>query len=183
MGRTHTKFTIIVPTIGRDTLEKTLESIDALDYPNYDCITAFDLGYNNFGNTQRYNAWDDVDDDSWILYLDDDDYYIRADLLTKLDERIQATDGKYVWGVFSGNRYGEKFLNMPPGHSRTMSIQIFHKKYDNNDNPIRWPDTPIGSQDYHVDAKFIQRLQMHYPYLVVDGDPFVEAPYMSKGEK
>jgi glycosyltransferase involved in cell wall biosynthesis len=185
-------FSVITPTLVRESLVRTCRSLDVQRYGQWQHLVMVDKpesalktwekrrldqisdsrreirycpeAHRDFGNTCRSSAWDFVRGD-YILYLDDDDYYV-GDALSVLQERIAALPSRPVWGIFPVLRHGGLFFNVPPGHSRTTSQQFFHLPR-------------VGSRELHyplrgycADGEFVDSLRESYSYTCIDpGQP------------
>jgi hypothetical protein len=138
------KFTIITPTILRPTLVRTCKSIQEGSHQDWQHIVMVDregeiptsmLHPNRefyqcspthegwWGALCRHNAFPHIKGD-YVLYLDDDDYYVN-DCLAVLNELITTED----WGVFTCNLHGHVLLREPPGLCHTASLQFYHKPF------------------------------------------------------
>lgn len=135
---------------------------------------------NNFGNTQRHIAWYLAQGD-YILYLDDDDYYSDPTALEQIANALEKDDYPELL-VFPALRQGQVFFNLPPGFCRTVSCQYAHKVKDKEGNPIQWPNTYEGNQDYGIDSNFVQSLNDKYGFVALATNPLVTVDFISKGE-
>lgn len=187
-------FTIITPTIDRTTLVQTCKSIDFQNFQNWEHIIISDgvpvthatqddqnrrgiiitPKTNNYGNSQRHLA-SQLAKGKYIIYLDDDDYYITPHALTRIYDHIEQTD-KPFFGVFPAVRMNNVFFHIPPGASRTVSCQFFVK------SGSLWPEVPADDQDYGVDGRYIQSLTEKHGASILDCEPLVEVNRISKGE-
>lgn len=190
-------FSIIIPTIFRDTLQRTLDSIEIQSHPDYEVIVIYDgvetpelktvaEGYEtdkvkvhftgeksgDWGHTPRKIAWDLVTGD-YILYMDDDDWFINDTMAVIAKE---LGDKRPEWGVFPALRMGEIFHNLPPAASMTTSIQHFHKKFDSEGNEIRWM-----SGWYGKDGEWIEEMKKKYEPYILDTEPLVRVEEIHHG--
>jgi hypothetical protein len=183
-----TTFTVITPTVVRESLLRTCRSLDTQSYRHWQhlvmvdkpesaltaeekrrlaglCDPRRDIRYcaephHDFGNTCRWNAWDFVTGD-YVLYLDDDDYHV-SETLAVLAQEIAALPSPPIWGIFPILRHGRLFFNVPPGHSLTCSNQFFHRpRVDGRE--LRYPQA-----GYCADGTFIDSLRESYPYARID---------------
>jgi Glycosyl transferase family 2 len=188
------RYTIITPTICRESLLRLCKSLDAQSYSGWEHLVVIDLPYsemsraqrrilrlmpqrsnrilfhcdrrhNNYGHTCRHQVWDHVQG-NYILYLDDDDYFADNDVLDTLNSVTEP------WAVFPILRHGKLFFHLPPGTANTGTGMFIHKKEIG-----RWPD----KDDYEADGSFVEELRRQYPYQVVDSRPLVHQPASSCG--
>jgi O-antigen biosynthesis protein len=165
------RYTIITPTILRQSLLKCCASVDAQSFRDYehivmvDCEISNDLiakiahpqrkvfrcgqPHNNFGHTCRHNAHSMAKGD-YLLYLDDDNYFADDNVLEDL--RIVDTP----WAVFPILRHGEKFFHDPPSRLHVDTANIIVKR----EGIIPWPDMP----NYDTDGIYIEQLDARYKY-------------------
>ena len=195
------KIYIITPSICRDKLIKTCDSIYKQTNKNWEHIILFDNvedskinkflkkcpykptivkgSWNNYGNGQRYEAWDMVKNNSIITYIDDDDYYIDEKVFDKIQNKF--VNNPNICVIFwQGMRYGKLFNNKPPRKGKTMSNQFAHLKLDNNNKPIRWIKWSNNNKNYTVDGLFINSLVEKYDYKYID-EPLVVVEKSSHG--
>jgi len=165
------KFTIITPTLQRESLIRTCQSVDAQTFQDWehiimvDCPTMNDELLNplihlnrtfihckephkNFGNTCRYNAWDYANGE-YILYLDDDNFLMDDKILEDIAPLLKGS-----WTLFPILRYGAHFYNDPPRLCQTDSANFIVKKEFG-----RWMNIP----DYEADGLLVEALKQ-YPY-------------------
>ena len=135
-----TTFSIITPSLARETLVRTCHSIDTQQNADWQHIVMIDRPecmlsaaqkarlkeissprrqihlcpqiHRDFGNTCRSNAWDLARGD-YLLYLDDDDYYVN-DTLGELEKALAARPSP-VWGIFPSHSLRSAFF---PSSSR-----------------------------------------------------------------
>jgi len=144
-------FDVITPTALRATLQRTCRSLDhqpftgwrhlvmvdkppaelsaadralleAIEHPRRQ-IRYCDRAHCDFGNSCRWSAWE-YSSATYILYLDDDDYYL-GNALGLLHDAISRCEVPPVWGVFPVRRFGTRFFNLPPAKNDTCSNQFF----------------------------------------------------------
>lgn len=178
-------FSIITATLGRPSLFDACASIDRQAYHNWEHIVVADVSkedfngslvpkhpnrlvvhldepypHNDYGNKAKNVAYDYINGD-YILYLDDDNYYLgeTLDILNREIKKREDVD----WGVFPMMYFGKRFFNLPPKLFRTDGGQIFHKPVINNEE-IRWPDTNHTCED----GKLVDKLVSMAPYATID---------------
>ena len=174
------KFTIITPTLLRDSLIKTCKSIENQKYKNWEHIVVVDLpkekvsnwriqsiahpqrkiillqnNCNDFGNTPRLIAYNYVTGDL-VMYLDDDDYYIHKNepfqtLVNYFNNHFKDKPLPNL-GIFPARRLEQRFFNFPPQVNRTMSCQYFHKPVIKG-LPIQW--RVVDRKSYVSDWQFL----------------------------
>ena len=178
MANNDIKFSIITPTLVRTSLMRTCGSVDKQTYKGYEHIVMVDtaptpmqadvleclsgirrnviyLGkrHNDYGNLARNTAWEHATGD-YIMYLDDDDYYMPNALETiaaKLKELPKLPD----FAVFNCTRMGQQFFHWPPRIEYTCSCQYVHKRVING-NPVKWP---THDSTYQSDGRFLESLK------------------------
>ena len=197
------KLVIITPTIGRNNLIRTCNSINEQSFKNWEHIILFDnvsdekinnlltqIPYeptiikgiwNNYGNGQRFEAWEYTDINSIITYIDDDDDYYNNKVFQKIIDKFSSnsTLDAVFW---PGLRYGKIFFNKPPQSGKTMSNQFAHKKYDKDKNPIRWPFSKNNNKNYAIDGEFINYISNNLNYDYIEGEPLVVVPKSNYGK-
>ncbi len=188
------RYTIITPTICRDSLLRLCRSVDSQSQSDWEHLIVVDLPryrltrkqrniiasvspkenrsfhycdrrHNNYGHTCRYQAWERAQGD-FILYLDDDDYLADQDVLKTLDCVTEP------WAVFPVLRHGSLFFDLPPRIGSTGTGMFIHKKETG-----RWPDSDF----YEADGSFVEGLRQRYVYQVVNSRPMVIQPTSSCG--
>lgn len=216
----YKKFTIITPTLLRDSLIQTCESVDDSNYPNYQHIIIVDvvgieemnkdLGNdeytkylnqvfrifkkitnknrkiiffhktvkaNDFGNSCRAVAYDEIDKDTdYIMYLDDDDFYINNAFNVINDNLSDNNPDMYYFPCL---RFGEVFFNEPPGLCMTTSNQWGHKPIINNIE-MRWEK---DSLEYTEDGFFLEFVKKNSSdILKINSECLVQVPKSNNGE-
>jgi glycosyl transferase family 2 len=188
------RYTIVTPTICRQSLLRLCRSIDSQTQPDWEHLVVVDMPrgsmtrhqrrimtsiparenrsyyycdrrHNNYGHTCRHQIWERVRGD-YILYLDDDDYLADPDVLRTLDDVTEP------WAVFPILRHGNVFFNLPPGTGGTGTGMFIHRREIG-----RWPDL----DSYEADGAFVEGLRQRYHYQAVDTRPLVVQPTSSCG--
>lgn len=135
------RLSIITPTLCRPTLARLCESIESQTNGDWEHIVkidvpiVFDTGarklldslkhpqrkfyrcgkkHADYGNTCRWNAFDEATGD-YIIYLDDDDV-LAHDRVFEMLEQVTAP-----WAIFPIQRCGEFWFHDPPGLYKTGS--------------------------------------------------------------
>ena len=171
-------FSIITPTIQRESLVRCCDSVDSQSFRNWEHIVAIDapllnlpllskcdnsagkrlwltLGahYSNWGNTPRHKAWNFCGG-TYLLYLDCDNYLANPDALAEIASYLIAAEYP-SWALFPIHRHGSIFLLDPPGLCRTDTANIVVKREIG-----QWPDIP----EREADGYFTEHLLAHHPY-------------------
>jgi hypothetical protein len=166
------KFTIITPTLLRHTLERTCRSIEGcshkdwqhivvidkkgrelpgeLRHPNRVVITCAEDHHGWWGAPCRRAAYPLITGD-YVLYLDDDDYYVN-DCLGVLAGLIKDED----WGVFRCKLQGDILLWEDPGLCNTASMQFYHRPVING-YEMKWP--MWGHPETGMDGRLVNILK------------------------
>lgn len=188
------RYTIITPTILRESLLRLCASVDNQTQRDWEHVVVIDMPrqrmtkvqreilaqisprsnrsytycdrkHNNYGHTCRNRAWEQANGD-YIMYLDDDDFFAHEGALRILDSVT------HPWAVFPVLRHGKLFFNLPPGIGNTGTGMFIHRREIG-----RWPD----SDAYEADGVFAEKLKRGYPYQVIDSAPLVIQPNSSCG--
>lgn len=199
------RFSIITPTLLRESLRQTCRSIDDQPFKDYEHIVCYDGDLNalderktklvldisginrvitstgkrirDFGNTPRHVGGEHATGD-YLAYLDDDDYYLE-NALGKLDKALRAC-GNPDFGVFSCHRHGLEFFHFPPGCCMTTSCQWTHKRTIKGER-ILWP---VEFNDYLSDGMFLEKLKKVVAPVKLDtGGPIVRVDHPSVGQE
>lgn len=168
--RADYRFTLLTPTIGRESLVRCCRSVDEQTYPHWQHIVVFDAedaaelpeelrrenrlvlasgGRNHdVGNRCRHLAYGSIEGD-YVLHLDDDNYLLHPRVLEGLNRELRGEP----WAVCPILRFGEYFFHDPPGRRRTDQAQLVYRPRVRG-RPARFPDVP----DYDADGQFCQWL-------------------------
>lgn len=176
------KFSIVTPTILRVTADRTMESIDAQTSRDYEHIVMVDglaLGdapdrwednprrvilscferHNDCGATCRNLAVNFHARGEYVLYLDDDDYYVPDAI-----ETLARLVGGEPFGVFPITMGGSRWLVLPPGQCRTATCQLYHRRVINGETIAM----PANQKHYADDSAWAGTLAERYGYRVLD---------------
>lgn len=185
------KFSIITPSLNRESLKRCCESVDSQTYRNFEHIIGYDgppsgrayfIGENRrwfifretrkWGNFQRHSAWKYATGD-YIIYLDDDNFFSHPDALKDMFERLMVfhLEG---WALFPILRHGSVFLHDPPGMCMTDTANmVIRREY------AQWPDT----QAREADGMLADKLKAEQPYIVFrDCPPIITMEHSSNGQ-
>lgn len=186
-------FSIITPTLQRDSLLHCCLSVDTQTLQDWQHIVVVDsdfldakllnavhhpnrqiifLGkrYGNFGNTPRHIGWRLASND-YVIYLDDDNYFSRPDALADISRSLD--EPRPDWAVFPIWRFGQRFFSDDPRccHVDTANMVIGREI-------ARWP----MREEYTLDGIFCDSLKECYPYRAFpEIAPIITVPVMSKG--
>jgi len=156
------KFTIITPSLQRESLIETCRSVDAqevewehlviLDCEEYKpsilqrishpqrFIMKCPMPHRDGGNTCRHDAYKYVTGD-YVIYLDDDntlaDFRVLADISFAL-ESAQTP----AWAIFPINRLGSEFYSDPPRSCHTDTLNMVFRA-----DHAQWPKTDAYGSD------------------------------------
>lgn len=162
-------FTIITPTLQRQSLRDTCESLDNQTCQDFEHFVMVDgpvtqlelledimspnrivnvLGVScgDGGNTPRNLAWLQAKG-KWVIYLDDDnllaDDEVLADIADALEDRTEK------WAIFPITRLGGRFFSDPPRNCHTDTLNLVFRR-----DVAEWPVTDA----YGTDGIMIDRL-------------------------
>ena len=173
-------YSIITPTICRESLLRTCESIDTQTDGDWEHLIAVDVplivrpdaralidslpkdsrrkifrcgqAHRNFGNACRAAMWEKASGD-YCYFLDDDNYLADRDVLS----RMRAVTGE--WALLPILRYGVVFYNDPPEFSKLDTANMLIRAQH-----ARWPNIPSSldaarmNPAYPADWKLAERL-------------------------
>lgn len=199
------KFSIITPTLQRESLRKACESVNSqthtdwehivmvdceelkditleIEHPNRKIILCIDP-HKNYGNTCRHNAMGFVTGD-YVLYLDDDNWLADENILKDIAKEIidlayiHHIDGNQQyppWCLFPILRHGHRFYTDPPRSCHVDTANLCIRR-----EYARWPDGP----QYTMDGIFCDQLVVDHPNYVAFPDfrPIVVMPSSSEGK-
>lgn len=201
------KFSIITPTLLRNSLIRTCNSIDSQTYTNYEHLVMVDLPnseikpnekiilkkiaknprrkitylnkrYRDFGNTPR-NIAGKMATGGYLMYLDDDDFYIN-NTLHELFQNLRTYRPCPNMVVFRCKRKEVEFTHWPPAICKTVSCQWMHKKVIDG-KEILWSTHDSG---YLSDGYFLESvIKLTKPVLVQTKEPLVCVDTYSGGKK
>lgn len=166
-------FSIITPSLNRDSLVKCCASIDAQTFTGgFEHIVAFDgfpgnrayaHGKNRklfsfrqtrqWGNYQRHSAWKYATG-KMVLHIDDDNILAHPDALKDIAERIELA-GNPAWAIFPIMRHGRWFFNDPPGMCMTDTMNLVIRR-----EFAQWPN--IAARE--ADGVLTDKLKADHPY-------------------
>ncbi len=189
------KFTIITPTLQRDSLVQCCASIDSQTFTDWEHLVRIDrlptdypllnrcmhanrifsvceVEHHNYGNTCRHEVWEDATGE-WLLYIDDDNMLADPHALSDLAFMLDGcpTD----WAIIPMLRHGSLFFNDPPGLCMTDTGNVVVKREIG-----RWPNMP----DYTADGHWVEALKASHPKFARFPDlrPIIVMPKSSEGK-
>jgi glycosyltransferase involved in cell wall biosynthesis len=169
-------FSIITPTLQRESLIHCCKSLDDQTFINWQHIIQVDaeefspsvisrlkqdkrrrvekcgVHHSNFGNSCRHQAWDRAQG-RWLVHLDDDNYLSDPDVLMDMAIILQEANPK--WAIFPIMRHGRRFFNDPPGLCMTDTANVITRR-----DIGRWPD----GAEYTMDGLWVERLKLDNPW-------------------
>lgn len=193
-------FTIITPTIGRDTLLRTCESVNKQTCEEWEHLVVFDgpetnleifskiehpqrriifsgTKFGNYGHPLKFFAYDLASND-YLMYIDDDDWYNRICL--ELIKKSIDPDCPFIF--FYALWRGNMLLHIPPKRKATLSCQYCHRKLDGQGNQIRFPPWLSGG-GYAQDGQWIESMAKAYSYIVIEDEiPLVFVDQVNRGQ-
>ena len=167
------RFSIITPTLQRESLIKCCESVDSQTFTDWEHIIAIDCdecnrellkkiawphrmiyqcvpAHHNFGNRCRHEAWDFATGE-YCLYLDDDNFLADTKILEDISESLKDNP---EWGLFPMLRHGQWFYTDPPRSCHVDTANIVVKREIG-----RWPEGP----QYTMDGIWVDALVLDHP--------------------
>ena len=171
-------FSIITPTLQRESLGACCASVDAQSFSYWEHIIVADSSQENFvlgdwhqlrdqrrllmrsprvtrqwGNFQRHLAWEWATGE-YLIYLDDDNVMAHPQALMDIYEALKY-DNFPRWALFPIQRHSSFFLLLPPGMCQTDTANIVVKRAIG-----RWHDTEARE----ADGQLAERLKAGFEY-------------------
>lgn len=169
-------FSIITPTIGRDSLIRACRALDYQTETRWEHIVCFDgeswpdylvqqikhpqrkllvtgQPVRDYGNTPRRVATQ-VAQGQYLLYLDDDVFYHSVDGLAKVASEIELV--KPIWGILKAAG-GHLYEQPPPKIKHIDTAHIVHRR-----EIASWPDTRKPEADGMLGETLAS---MHQPHI------------------
>jgi glycosyltransferase involved in cell wall biosynthesis len=186
-------FSIITPTIQRQTLLRCCDSVNEQTMTDWQHIVMVDQEimdedllnkvkhpqriiiqcehpHRNYGNTCRHHAWDYASG-RFLIHLDDDNFLSLPDTLKSISKVLERDDPE--WALFPILRHGSIFFNDPPGLCMSDTANVVVRREIG-----QWPDGP----EYTMDGIWIESLKSKYPYLAYPAFcPIVVMPTSGEG--
>lgn len=190
-------FTIITPTLQRDSLAVTCAIVDAQTFTDWHHIVIADCSliewnpapfphhdrrtfmccqthHANGGNTCRRMAWR-LAQGRYVIYLDDDNYFAGEKILQRIHDALERASFPRV-AFFPINRLGSRFF--PDGVPRMCHVDTSNLVVEREIG--QWPDTDA----YGSDGVLIEDLVKKHPYTMFpEEEPIVVMPKISYGKK
>lgn len=189
------KFSIITPTLNRDSLVRCCERIDqqtirdqiqhivTVDCEDWNLLLMAKIAHpqrsifkcshphRNFGNTCRHEAWKYAVGE-FVWYIDDDNFLADNDVAKDIADVLSC--GKPDWAIFPILRHGQVFFNDPPGLCKTDTANMVIKR-----EIAQWPNR----DEYTLDGIFCEELVSQYPYRSFpEFRPIAVVPYSLGGK-
>lgn len=188
------KFSIITPTLQRDSLRRCVESVVTQSHQDREHIIAIDSdtlnarllegcfyprqtwvvmgGHTgNYGNQARCKACDVATGD-YFVWLDDDNALYHPEALADIAASLESANSP-DWAIFPIHRHGRPFFYDPPGMCYVDSANMVVKRTIG-----RWPD--IEARE--ADGVLAERLKAEYPYVSFpDVKPIITMEVSSNG--
>jgi glycosyltransferase involved in cell wall biosynthesis len=176
-------FSIITPSLMRESLVRCCESVNSQTYPNFQHIVALDCPYEevtdalldrirhpnreifccgqrfgNYGNHARWMAWEKATNE-YLIWLDDDNEMFHVNALADIARSLEDASLP-DFAIFPIHRHGRWFFNDPPGMCMTDSANVIVKREIG-----RWPD--IVARE--ADGVLVDSLRSQYSYVAFPG--------------
>ncbi len=177
-------FSIITPTLQRESLSAACVSVEAQGDVEWEHIIMVDQDELNFalldrirrpqriivkcqsphrngGNTCRRNAWS-LTTGQWVYYLDDDNLLVSG-ALEEMEKVLTPLPGTVKWALFPIVRMGGVFYSDPPRSCHVDTLNFVLRR-----EIAQWPDTDA----YGSDGVLIDRLmEERVPYAAFPAFP------------
>lgn len=173
------KFSIITPSLSRESLVLCCQSIDQQTYQDgWQHVVALDCSpdevndalidriqhpqrivfccghkFGNYGNHARWMAWERATED-YQIFCDDDNAMYSDHALADIAAALESTNLP-DFSIFPIHRHGRIFFNDPPGMCMTDSANVVVKREIG-----RWPDIVSREADGHL----VEALKSQYSY-------------------
>jgi len=157
------KFSIITPTLNRQSLIACCESINAQTFSGWQHVIAVDCAdydeelmaqiahpqrvvfkcphpHRNWANTCRHDAWEYATND-FLVHVDDDNVLSSSNILEKMSALLEAA-GNPPFAIFPIFRHGSIFYNYPPAVCMTDTGNLVPRR-----DVGRWLDIPDATSD------------------------------------
>lgn len=187
-------FSVITPTLDRQSLEVTMRSVEKQSFREWEHIISHDresrgaatyfeanwarihiecgVRHNDFGNTCRHNAWKEARG-KFCIYLDDDNRFADRGAMQRIHDCLVAA-GEPSVGILPITRHGERFFHEPPRLCFFDTANMVVKREIG-----QWPAGP----EYTMDGIFIEKLVAECGYTAFpDCVPIISVPVSSEGK-
>ena len=170
-------FSVITPTIQRESLVRCCKSVDAQTCDRWEHIVVADASQEDYvlwdmwqirdqkrllmrsprptrqwGNFQRHLAWEWATGE-WVIFCDDDNRLADDHVLEDMAAVLQGIEEQ--WAIFPIMRHGRHFFHDPPGLCFTDTLNLCVRR-----EVARWPNIAAREADGH----FCDELKAKYPY-------------------
>ena len=189
-------FTIITPSLQRESLIKCCRSMESQSYPHWQHVVALDCApedikhdlmeqiqhpqreifccgqkFGNFGNHARWMAWERATGD-YLWGVDDDNIVAHDDALKDIASALESANSP-AWALFVILRYGERYLHNPPVFCGTDTMNMVIRREIG-----RWLDIEAKEADGYL----AMELKDKYPYVAFPNvKPIGNMDYSSNG--
>ena len=198
------KFSIITPSLQRESLIKCCASVDAQTFKQWDHIVMLDVSeindrifcaiqhpnrrvmqcdypHRNYGNTCRHKAWEHTTGD-WLLHLDDDNSLSSNHVLEDIAECVEGgMFAGFDWAIFPILRHGHIFFSSSPSIGHVDTANIVARRAIG-----RWPNDLGHGENavYTMDGHWVESMKAkHYPYAAFQAvDPIVVMEKSNEGK-
>jgi hypothetical protein len=126
-------------------------------------IVRCDVRHNDCGATCRGEAIRSLARGTFILYLDDDDYYV-PDAIETLGRAILVTPTEQHFGVFPISLAGALWFHLPPGENRTPTCGMYHRRQVNGETLT----PPAPQRHYAEDSRWAGELAARFGFKAID---------------
>lgn len=188
------KFTIITPSLNRESLKRCCESIDIQSHTCWEHLVSYDgapkppfaidpngsddrrkhlilAETHKWGNQQRRQAWY-LATGNVVIFLDDDNTLAHPDALKDIADRLESA-GNPAWAICPIIRHGRWFFNDPPGMCMTDTANLVIRREFG-----QWPDTEARE----ADGLLCEQLKTEHPYAAFpDCPPIIIMEHSSNG--
>lgn len=174
------RYSILTPTLVRDTLKRLCDSIDSQTCTDYEHIVIIDCPITphkkeildsiapnprrrfvscttphvkDFGNCARRQGFD-LATGEYMLQIDDDDYYADAEVFETL-KRVTKP-----WAAFPVLAFGKRCHRKPPALGLTGSAMFMYRR----DTGLKFPD----NASYSADGQLVEALKAKFEYETLD---------------
>ena len=187
-------FSVITPSLQRQSLIKCCQSVTTQSYDSWEQIVQIDCTeinkeifaqidhsqrwvylcgerHGHYGNHCRHIAWEKTTGE-YLVMLDDDNFLAHKDTLRDIAKRLEAA--QYPdFAIFPIHRHGSIFFNDPPGLCQTDTANVVVKR-----DIGRWPDIEAREADGH----WVDALKAKYKYAAFPNvRPIIIMEYSSNG--
>jgi glycosyltransferase involved in cell wall biosynthesis len=185
------KISIITPTVQRQSLLKTCQSVNSQTFTDWEHIVQIDMEilnldlimgidhqqrrifqckhpHRNGGNACRNIAWTHAKGD-YVYYLDDDNFLADNNVLADVAAALESNNSPH-WAMFPILRHGYRFFNDPPAHCAVDTGNVIAKR-----EICQWPDVMTYESDWVLVEILLKYPRVGFPNI----RPIMVMPYSS----